>query len=149
ALGALAEAGLLNTWWVLGLTLVNRMARATQQSTSQALAASLVPPDKVLNALSLTSATQHMARLIGPGVVVPVLGFVGAGPAFLICGLLYGLGWWQIQRVRTVSTGGIRKGEPFVESFTAGVRYMWSQPLIRMVLAMVFFHCGLTMGFEA
>jgi MFS family permease len=149
ALGVLAEAGVLNEWWVLALTIVNGMARAAQQSTSQALAASLVPPEKLLNALSLTAATQHMSKLVGPGLVTPVLGYLGAGPAFLVCGLLYGVGWWQIQGIQTASTGGIRKGEPFVESFTAGVRYIWSQPLIRMVLAMVFFHCGLTMAFES
>src|SRR4051794_38330256 len=148
-LAILAVFGALNEWLVVALTLANGLARATQQSTSQALAANLVPPHRLLNALSLTAATQHMSKLVGPGLVAPVLGLLGVAPAFFLCAGLYGLGWLQLRGVKTRTTGGIKRGESFVESFGAGIRYTWSQPLIRMVLVMVFFHCGLSMAFES
>jgi MFS family permease len=59
-LAILAVFGALNEWLVIVLTLANGLARATQQSTSQALAANLVPPHRLLNALSLTAATQQL-----------------------------------------------------------------------------------------
>jgi hypothetical protein len=90
-----------------------------------------------------------MAKLVGPGLVAPVLGFLGVGPAFLLCAALYGLGWVQLRGVRTRSTGGVRRGDSFVGSFLAGIRYAWHERLIRMVLVMVFFHCGLAMAFES
>ena len=49
-----------------------------------ALAANLVPPHRLLNALSLTAATQHMSKLVGPGLVAPVLGLLGVAPAFFL-----------------------------------------------------------------
>jgi MFS family permease len=148
-LALLALFGVLNEGLVLGLTLVNGFARATQQSTSQALAANLVPPHRLLNALSLTAATQHMSKLIGPGLVAPILGLMGVAPAFFLCAALYGIGWLQILEVQTRTTGGIKRGESFTSSFTAGIGYAWRQPLIRMVLVMVFFHCGFAMAFES
>jgi len=125
------------------------VARATQQSVVQALAANLVPPERLLNALSLTAATQHASRLTGPALVAPLLGFLGAPAAFFLCTALYGLGWLQILRVQTHSTGGVRRGQSFVQGFAEGLHYAWTQPLIRMVLIMVFFHCSLTMAFES
>jgi MFS family permease len=148
-LAILALVGALNESLVVLLTLANGLARATQQSTSQALAANLVPSHRLLNALSLTAATQHMAKLVGPGLVAPVLGLLGVAPAFFLCAGLYGLGWVQILQVRTRSTGGVKRGDSFAASFTAGIAYAWHQPLIRMVLVMVFFHCGLAMALES
>src|SRR4051812_1458663 len=119
-LAVLAAFGVLNEWIVLALTVGNGMARATQQATSQALAANLVPPERLLNALSLTAATQHMARLVGPGIVAPVLGLIGVAPAFFVCAALYGIGWWQLLQVHTRTTGGVKRGESWAGSFLAG-----------------------------
>jgi MFS family permease len=148
-LAILALSGLIAEWHIVVLAVVNGIARATQQSTSQALAANLVPSDRLLNALSLNAATQHASRLVGPALASPLLGFLGAPAAFFLCTGLYGLGWWQIMRIKTRSTGGVRRGESFFFSLTQGFRYAWSQPIIRMILMLVMFHCGLTMAFES
>ena len=148
-LAILALTGVLAEWHIVALAVVNGIARATQQSTSQALAANLVPKEHLLNALSLNAATQHASRLVGPGLAAPLLGFLGAPAAFLLCTGLYGLGWWQIMKIKTRSTGGVRAGESFLSSFSQGIRYAWREPLIRMVLGLVMFHCGLTMAFES
>jgi MFS family permease len=148
-LALLALTGVIAEWHILVLAVVNGIARATQQSTSQALAANLVPKEHLLNALSLNAATQHASRLVGPGLAAPLLGFLGPPAAFLLCTGLYGLGWWQIMRIKTRTTGGVRAGESFFSSFSQGIYYAWREPLIRMVLGMVIFHCGLTMAFES
>jgi MFS family permease len=134
---------------IVALSLVNGMARAVQMPTSQALAANLVPRRDLLNALSLTQATQHASRLVGPGLATPLI-YAGLAPlAFLLCSLFYAVGWFQILRIKARVTGGIRAGESFVKNFVDGLRYTWSEPLIRMMLILVFFHCGLTMAFES
>lgn len=148
-LAMLALTGLLSEWQIVALSLVNGTARSFQMATSQALAANLVPSDKLLNALSLNSATMHGSRLIGPGLTTPLLAILGAPAAFLLCTALYAVGWWQIMRIETRSRGGVRAGENFLQSFGAGLRYVADQPLIRMVMVMVIFHCGLTMAFES
>ena len=148
-LAVLAATGLIVEWHLIVLSIVNGMARATQQSVVQALAANLVPPERLLNALSLTAATQHASRLTGPALAAPLLGFLGAPAAFFMCTALYGLGWLQLMKVKTRSRGGLVRGQSFVQGFSAGLKYAWTQPLIRMVLVMVFFHCSLTMAFES
>src|SRR2546422_273136 len=85
----------------------NLAARAAQTSTSQALAANLVPRHRLLNALSLSSATQHGARLVGPGLAAPLLALLGAPAAFFLCTFFYGFGWFQVRRIATISRGGV------------------------------------------
>lgn len=149
ALAVLALTGTAQIWQVIALTLVNGVARAVQMPTSQALAANLVPRERLLNALSLNAATQHASRLVGPGLIVPAIAFLGTPAAFCISTLLYALGWVEVLRIRTRARGGLEAGASFVQNFVDGLRYAFRQPLIRMVLILVFFHCGLTMGFEA
>lgn len=148
-LAVLVLFGMAGVWHIVILTLINGIARAVQMPTSQALAANLVPRHTLLNALSLTAATQHASRLVGPGLIAPTLAFIGAPAAFFVSAALYGLGWFQILRIKTHSTGGVRAGESFVQNFLAGIQYAFSQPLIRMVLILVILHCALTMAYES
>ncbi|MPZ15057.1 MAG: MFS transporter [Chloroflexi bacterium] len=148
-LGLLAGTGTIEEWHVVTLSFINGIARAAQQSTSQALAANLVPPERLLNALSLTGATQHGARLVGPALVTPLLAVFGAPAAFFLCTSLYGVGWWLIGRIESLAVGGGRRDESLLVSFVAGLRYAWAEPLIKMMILLVMFHCGLTMAFES
>ncbi|MBI2852294.1 MAG: MFS transporter [Chloroflexi bacterium] len=148
-LALLAISGILETWHILLLSLVNGSARAMQMPVSQALAANLVPREKLLNALSLNAATMHASRLVGPGLTAPLLAILGAPAAFFLCTAFYLVGWVQILKIKTVSTGGIKKGESFVVNFTDGIRYVWHHHTIRMITGMVILHCGLTMAFES
>jgi MFS family permease len=148
-LAVLAGTGLVQEWQIILLSILNGAARATQMSTSQALAANLVPRERLLNALALNSSTQHASRLVGPGLATPLLGFFGAPAAFAMCTALYGVGWVLMMQIKTPTAQGNPAREGFIDSFTDGLLYAWGQPYIRMVLAMVFFHCGLTMAFES
>src|SRR4051794_25663217 len=63
----LALTGVLNVWMLVALSVVNGTARAAQMPTSQAMSASLVPRESLLQALSLSASVQQGSRLIGPG----------------------------------------------------------------------------------
>ena len=148
-LAVLAFAGQLEVWQVVLLSALNGVARYAAMPVSQALVANLVPRDILLNALSLNAATNHLSRLIGPGIVTPILALLGAPVAFFVCTVFYLVSWWQVMHVRTRSTGDAGGGRSFVGPFIAGVRYIASMPLIAMVTVMVCFHCALTMAFES
>jgi MFS family permease len=147
-LAVLAFAGMLTVWQVVALSLVNGVARAVQMPTSQALAANLVPRERLLNALSLTAATQHASRLVGPGMIAITFALVGAPAAFALSTLLYIVGLVCVRRIATPSVGGLAAGQTFVRNFLDGLRYAFNRPLIRLVILLTFFHCGLTMGYE-
>jgi MFS family permease len=145
---ALALSGAIQLWMLIALSVANGVARAAQMPTSQALAASLVPRSSLLNALSLNASTQHGSRLIGPGIVTPMLGILGAPAAFLACTVLYVVGWFQVRaiapRERDAPTG-----ESFFANFVGGLSYVYSRPVLRFMLVLVFLHCGMTMAFES
>ncbi len=152
ALALLVLAGSLEIWMLLALSVVNGVARSAQMPTSQAFAASLVPRDKLLNALSLNASTQHGSRLIGPGFVTPLLLLAGepAGYylAFAMCAAFYVYGWTRIQSITPRPPESVSK-ESFVSNFVGGLTYVYSRPVLRFMLILVFLHCGLTMAFES
>lgn len=139
--------GVLEVWMIISLSVVNGVARAAQIPTSQAMAASLVPRDKLLNALSLNASTQHGSRLIGPGLVTPVLSLLGAPAAFLVCTVFYLAG---LSRILAMAPRKPEKAlESFWTNFTGGVSYVYMRPVIRFTIMLAIFHCGLTMAFES
>jgi MFS family permease len=148
ALFALAAAGLIEVWMLIGFSVLNGVARSAQMPVSQAMSASLVPREHLLNALSLSASTQHGSRLIGPGIVTPLLALIGPAPAFAACTLFYLIGWYKIlQLTPKEPASGHREG--FIENFKGGFVYVYSRPVLRFMLVIVFLHCGLTMAFES
>jgi MFS family permease len=151
-LAVLLLAGMLDIWVLVLLSVVNGIARSAQMPTSQAFAASLVPKDKLLNALSLNASTQHGSRLIGPGFVTPLLVVAGETTgyvlAFAVCTVFYAVGWVRIQRIAPRPPEN-KVTESFFANFVGGLTYVYSRPVLRFMLVLVFMHCGLTMAFES
>lgn len=145
----LAAAGLLDVWMVIVLSLVSGIARASALPTAQATAATLVPSDRLLNALSLTASTQHGSRLFGPGLVTPLLALFGAPAAFGVSVVLYALALHRVSQIspqRVASTG---ERESFFQNFVGGLAYVYSRPVLRLMLLILVCHCGFTMAFES
>ena len=144
----LALAGGLEIWMLIALSVVNGVARSAQMPTSQAMSASLVPREKLLNALSLSASTQHGSRLIGPGFVTPLLALSDAWAGFGVCTVFYLIGWYKLLQItprepeRSITEG-------FFANFMGGLTYVYSRPVLRFMLILVFMHCGLTMAFES
>jgi MFS family permease len=149
ALFAGAALGVLEVWMIVALAVVNGSARAIQQPTSQALVATLVPREKLLNGLSLNASTQHGSRLLGPGIVTPILAILGAAPAFLLCAVFYCISLVRIMRMSPKRPDASFKPQNFLASFAGGVAYVYSMPVIRFMILLAIFHCGLTMAFES
>ena len=149
ALAILALMGHIEMWQIVLLTLVNGSARAVQIPTAQALAANLVPKENLLNALSLSAAVTHGSRLVGPALATPLLGVLGAPAAFFLCSAFYAIGWLQIRGIKLPPVAVRKHQESIYQNFAGGLRYAWSEPVIRMLVVMTMFHCALTMAFES
>jgi MFS family permease len=151
-LALLILVGALEIWMLIVLSVVNGVSRSAQMPTSQAFAASLVPREKLLNALSLNASTQHGSRLIGPGFVTPLLvlagGSTGYALAIGICAAFYFIGMTQIKSI-TPRPPEKQVTESFLANFVGGLQYVYARPVLRFMLILVFLHCGLTMAFES
>jgi MFS family permease len=148
-LAAVVLAGVATVWHLIILSFVNGSIRAAQMPASQALIPNLVPRRLLLNAIALNQATQNGSRLLGPLAILPLLATTGVGTAFLLCSGFYAISLTQALRVKTRSTGEIDPNRSFVSNMFDGLRYVYKTPILRAIVLMALFHCGLTMSFES
>ena len=149
ALTALIFTGVIEVWHILILAVVNGIARATHMGAIEALAANLVPTNHLPNAYTLISAGYYATRLIGPGLIVPLMGLTDIKWIFLSCVVAYAAGVYLVTRVKAVSTGRIDPEKGLIYNTFSGFRYIYSHPVLRSVMYLVMFHCTLVMSFES
>ena len=131
------------------LSFVNGSARAAQMPAGQALIPNLVPRELLLNGIALNQATMNGTRLIGPLAIAPLLLIWGVEGAFILCSGFYLISLIQALRIKTYSTGNIDRGQSFISNLLEGLVYVYRNHILRAVVIMALFHCGLTMSFES
>ncbi len=149
ALTALIFTGVIEVWHILVLAVVNGIARATHMGAIEALAANLVPTNHLPNAYTLISAGYYATRLIGPGLIAPLMGLTDIKWIFLSCVIAYAAGVYLVTQVKEVSTGRIDPEKGLIYNTFSGFRYIYSHPVLRSVMYLVMFHCTLVMSFES
>ena len=148
-LGFLVMNGMAGPWVLTFLALFNGTLRAGQMTVSQALIPNLVPREHLLNALALNQATQQGSRLFGPLAILPLLAFVNLEAAFWFCSVFYLIGFVQMSRVGTESTGVIDSSRSFWSNLIAGFEYIYTNPRLLALVLLVVAHCAFTMSYEA
>ena len=148
-LALLVMLGLVNIWWLVGLSLLNGTLRSAQMTTTQSLVPNLVPREMLPNAIALNEATQQGSRFVGGLVGVLVANYFGNEPVFWACAVLYGIGLIQVARIATRSTGHIDARRSFLGNLAAGFSYVYSRPPVLAMILIVLAHCAFTMSFES
>ena len=148
-LGVLVMADIAPVWALVLLAFVNGSARAAMMPASQALIPNLVPRRLLLNGIALNQAAGHGSRLLGPAAIAPLLATLGVEAALFLCAGLYLVGFVQVLRIGTASTGRIDRTKSLATNFAAGVTYLYRTPALLAIVLLALFHCGLTMSFES
>ena len=148
-LALLVMTGLVGPWVLTLLALVNGTLRASQMTTATALIPNLVPKEHLMNAIALNQATQQGARLAGAMAIAPLLGLVNIESAFWLCSGLYFLGFLQVSRMTTRSTGVIDESRGFWANMFEGFVYVYKRPIIMSMVLLVLAHCAFTMSYES
>jgi len=148
-LAALVVSKQVSEFHILLLAIVNGVIRAIEMPTNQALLPNLVPRERLLNAIALNQLTQQGARMFGPLLILPIIHFINPAPAFCMSAALYALGWIQVLCIRTSSRGVIATHQSILFNLVAGVRYIYSHPIVLPIMVLTIFHCALTMAYEA
>ena len=148
-LALLVMTGLIGPWVLTLLALVNGTLRASQMTTATALIPNLVPKEHLMNAIALNQATQQGARLAGAMAIAPLLGLVNIESAFWLCSGLYFLGFLQVSRMTTRSTGVIDESQGFWANMFEGFVYVYKRPIIMSMVLLVLAHCAFTMSYES
>jgi MFS family permease len=134
ALGILAILKLVSPWSLLALIFGVGIGQALTSPTWQTLQPELVDPDERIQAISLGSVNQNLARAVGPAIGGAVLAATSAGVLFLINAATFGpligvIAWWRGKRPHTALPR-----EHVREAVRAGGRYVRASPVLRVVL---------------
>ena len=139
----------VTAWHIFMVALFNGIIRAVEMPTNQALLPNLVPRERLLNAVALNQLMQQGSRMFGPLCILPIIRFVSPEPAFFMSAGLYAIGWCQILMIRTASRGTLVAQQGILGNMVAGIRYIYTHPLLLPLMLLAVFHCAFTMGYES
>ncbi len=146
-LGVLYALDRIALWHLVTNSFVFGCAFGFLGPARQALAADLVPPSLLGNAMALSNVANTISRVAGPVVAGLLLDWKSAGPAaaYGVMSLLYAssalsLLWLPKSRVRPFAAE-----KHVVHDLVDGLRYAWNAPRLRLLL--IFFVGVMLIGF--
>jgi MFS family permease len=145
----LAFTDWLVVWMVVGLALVQGMARTAETPAEAALSANVVPQEHIGSAVVLMTTTRLGSRAVGPIIAGPLLGTVGVEGAYAVAVIATLFSFAMLFPIRTRARGGVQQGDSPWKAFRVGLSYTLSNRPVFSIMAIVVAHCALTMSFDA
>lgn len=146
---ALLVSGRLELWHIYAFAFIRGSFMAFDQPARQSMIASVVPADRVTNAVALMSATQNTMRIVGTsaaGFIIAVLGvegaFIGVAAVYVVAVVAT-----KMLHVHPQARPGGRFGPAAaVSGLVEGMRYASKAPAVRGVLLMslIYFTFGMS-----
>jgi MFS family permease len=130
--------GWLALWHVIALALASSLTWAIDNPARNALVPDLVEKEQLTNAVALNAVAMEITVVIGPalgGLLIPVLGMGGAYG--LIAGI-YVLDLVVLFMMKSVKQSTPKIHESPVSSLIAGVKYVWSNQTVLVLLVIAF-----------
>jgi MFS family permease len=131
-------SGWLALWHVIVLALMSSLTWALDNPTRQAFVPDLVEREDLTNAIALNAVAMEITVVIGPalgGILIPVLGMGGAYG--LIAGI-YLVDVAVLLLLKDVRHSVPHVHEPPVRSLIGGLRYVWGNHTVLMLLVIAF-----------
>ena len=102
--------------------------------TRQALAPQLVPQHKLMNAVTLQMGSMNLTRVVGPALGGVLIGPLGIGWVYLLMSGLFLTAVLTGLRLPVHGMVSVRHSARFREDLTAGFRFVWRSPVVRMLI---------------
>ena len=137
---------------VLALSLLIGLAFSVQMTGWNALLPSLVPRERIFNAVALQSTAQRGAEFIGPALGTLILSLAGLPWVFVLCGVAYAAAAWQPLALPPNGPSGSRlarqQGSAAAE-LPRERRWLGTEnrAALFLLLLVVCLHCSITMAF--
>lgn len=141
----LALTGQLSPLYVLIIVAVMGLVRPSDLGVRGALVATIMPPDHLIGAISVSRTTMDTARIAGALSGAGLLAALGIGPAYMAIVSLYAISTALTLRVRAPATAhpidegahGVRRRSP-MRDLREGVAYVWTTPTMRAAIWIAF-----------
>ncbi len=143
ALFALTVADIVRIWQVFVLALLLGIVNSVDTPTRQAFVGEMIPPENLLNAVSLNSAQFNASRIAGPGIAGAMIALLGMPVLFLlnaisfvavIAGLLLMRPAELMPMPRSVASG---HGMARLRAMNEGARFVLRTPLLRITFFLI------------
>ena len=134
ALYVLIVSGAASYWPVIAITLASGSVNALDSPARQIYVLDLVGPERVAGAVSLYEVILNLSRVVGPAVGGTLLAISGPAACVLVNAVTFAAPLAVLLHYRPTESEGGRKSDPNRAgrpSAMAGIRYAWSQPLLR------------------
>jgi MFS family permease len=131
---ALIVSGAASYWPVIAITLASGSVNALDSPARQIYVLDLVGPERVAGAVSLYEVILNLSRVLGPAVGGTLLAISGPAACVLVNAVTFLAPLAVLLHYRPTKSkdepesDATRAGRP---SAMAGLRYAWSQPLLR------------------
>jgi MFS family permease len=142
----LTALGVMSLPLMLALSLLFGLSFVFQMTLRSTLVPSLVPPERLLNAVSLFQVGTQGAQFLGPAVATPLLVKGGPVAAWTLCALLY-----AVSAGLCVFVGEARARRRLDEGrhrLRGSLAYLRARPLAWTAICAVALHCTLTMAYQ-
>ena len=137
-LGGLYAAGRLGLAPILTIAFLTGLAQSQSAPTYQAVITSLVPKERIPNAVALNSLQFNLSRAIGPAIAALLLARAGTGVCFAVNAasfLAVIVALWRIE----LPAPALRPAGSLRESLAAGLRFALRDPTISALMALAAF----------
>lgn len=148
-LAAMTLPGSIEVWQLALVTVAMSIPRAGELPARQALISNTVPPEMLINAVSLSSVATFGTRAVGPAVVIPMIDTLGAGGVFLLAAAFYAFSTLTVLRIDAGHDVGVSRKSTATKNLAEGVAYIFRTPPVATLMFVVMFHCALTMSFDS
>src|SRR6266851_4538778 len=147
ALSILTFIGLMNAPLLLGFTFVLGLGAILANPAWQAVNAELVPPDELPAAVTLSSVSYNLARVVGPALAGLMIALAGPAAVFLLNAVAYLYVAVVLFRWHPAPHRAVLPAERLVGAMRTGMRFVQNSPAMQTVLirtfCFIFFISGL------
>jgi MFS family permease len=148
---ALFFADRLTIYWLYGIVLVAGVLGVFFEVSNQAFLPALLGREKVPEGNARFQISQSVAQVGGPSLAGVLIAFFSAASVMLIDAVSYVIGAVASALIRKPEprpTGG-GKTQPVFTAMRAGLRWVWTQPVIRPLLVATACYMTFTAGIQA
>jgi MFS family permease len=135
ALAGLTLAGTAEVWHLYAITVLNSAFTAVTQPGRTAVIPSLIPQEKLVNAIALNATITQTSQIVGPAFAGLAIGALSLGAVYVANGVFYFLAMLALVVVRVPPPAHAATETPW-RSFLDGLTFVRRTPVIISLMAM-------------
>ncbi len=138
ALAVVTLTGMVNVWWIYGITILSSATNAFERPSFSALVPALVPRHELSSAISLNTLNFQIATVIGPGLGGIIIALGGVQGVYWIDAASYSAVLMSLILINYRPVKRITQ-RISLEAAIEGLQFVWSNKILVSTMLLDFF----------